>query len=145
MTFVRRFAILAGSAGLLAALASSLWGQTPRGPQADSTSTPVAARALARGVVLQSSDVNGDASSVLGFETQRVITAGEPLRAPAIAPAASVRAGDAVTVRVEMGGVVVTRPGTALSAARAGQPVRVRIGQHSLSGIAVAPGVVRLP
>lgn len=145
MSLVRRLAIVAGTAGLLAALASSLRGQTPRGPQADSASVPVAARALPRGTVLQSADVQGDATSVLGFETQRVVAAGEALRAPAIAPAAAVRAGDVVTVRVEQGGITVTRDGTALSSARAGQPVRVRIGQHSLSGIAVASGVVRLP
>lgn len=149
MSFVRRVAIIAGTAGLLAALASSLSAQTPAAPQAvqdlPAASTPLAVRTMPRGTVLQASDVNGDPATVLGYETQRVIAAGEPLRAPAIAPAAVVHSGDAITVRVEMGGVIVTRPGVALGTARTGQPVRVRFGQHSLSGVAVAPGVVRLP
>jgi flagellar basal body P-ring formation protein FlgA len=145
VSYVRRLAIIAGTAGLLAALASSVWAQAPRGLAGDSASAPVATRAMPRGTVLQASDVAGDPSAVLGFETQRVIAAGEALRAPAIAPAAAVRAGEAVTVRVELDGITVTRQGTSLGAARAGQPVRVRIGPHSMSGIAVAPGVVRLP
>jgi flagella basal body P-ring formation protein FlgA len=153
MTLLRRLALLAGSAGLLAALASSLAAQTvaPSGQAGLAgsgqglASVPLALRAMPRGTVLQAGDVSGDATLVIGYETQRVVAAGEPLRAPAIAPAAVVRAGDAVTVRVEMSGITVTRPGIALGAARAGAPVRVRIGQHSLSGVAVAPGVVRLP
>ncbi|MDQ8153265.1 MAG: flagellar basal body P-ring formation chaperone FlgA [Gemmatimonadota bacterium] len=152
MTMLRRLALLAGSAGLLAALASSLAAQAPALPSAPegmasvaATSTPLALRALPRGTVLQAGDVSGDAALVIGYETQRVVAAGEPLRAPAIAPAAAVRSGDAVTVRVEMNGITVTRLGIALGNARAGAPVRVRIGQHSLSGVAVAPGVVRLP
>ena len=146
-TFLRRLAIVAGSAGLLAALASSVHAQAPQGLQESAAvAGAVATRTLPRGTILQASDVTGDAAaSVLGFETQRVITAGESLRAPAIAPAAAIRAGETVTVRVEMSGIIVTRPGVALGTARVGQPVRVRLGQHSLSGIADAPGVVRLP
>jgi flagella basal body P-ring formation protein FlgA len=135
---LRRFAILVGAAGLLVALAASLQAQAP--------AQVVALRALPRGAVLQPADVGGaDAASVVGFETQRVIAAGEALRAPAIAPAAAVRAGDSVTVRVETGGVAVSRMALALATARIGQPVRVRLGLHSLSGIVTAPGVVRLP
>jgi flagellar basal body P-ring formation protein FlgA len=140
----RRLAIFIGAAGLLVALAAALPAQAPQ-----TTAAPVVAvalRTLPRGTVLQPADVGGDAAeSVLGFETQRVITAGETLRAPAIAPAAVVRSGDSVSVRVEVGGITVSRPGIALGTARLGQPVRVRFGQHSLSGIAAAPGVVRLP
>jgi len=144
MTIVRRLALFVGAAGLLAAAAATLRAQDA--PGAAGTSVAVALRAMPRGTVLQAADVGGDAAvSVLGFETQRVIAAGEPLRAPAIAPAAAVRSGDAVTVRVETNGITVTREGISLGTARIGQPVRVRLGQHSLSGIAVAPGVVRLP
>ncbi len=146
MTLFRRVAIVAGTAGLLAALASTLKAQTVQGPhELASAGGPVALRMMPRGTVLQAADVGGDAASVLGFETQRVISAGETLRAPAIAPAAIVRTGDAITVRVEMDGITVTRAGIALGTARIGAPVRVRLGQHSLSGTAVAPGVVRLP
>jgi flagella basal body P-ring formation protein FlgA len=137
----RRLAQLVGIAGLLAALAASLQAQASQAP-----ATVVALRALPRGTVLQVADVGGEAfESVLGYETQRVIAAGEVLRAPAIAPAAIVRSGDSVSVRVELGGVSVSRRGLALGTARPGQSVRVRLGQHSLSGIATAPGVVLLP
>jgi flagella basal body P-ring formation protein FlgA len=155
---LRRIAIVVGAAGLLAALAASLGAQQASTTVASNTpplalaapaimqSGPVALRTIARGTILQAEDVGGEgAAAVLGFEAQRLITAGELLRAPAIAPAPVVRAGDSITIRVEMGGVIVTRPGTALGNARPGQPVRVRIGQSSLSGIAAAPGVVRLP
>lgn len=147
MTSLRRLAIAAGTAGLLAAVASSLSAQAPLAAQETAASGgAVALRLLPRGTVLQASDVGGDdAASVLGFETQRVVAAGELLRPPAIAPAAIVRSGESVTVRVDKDGITVTRAGIALGNARIGQPVRVRIGQHSLSGIAAAPGVVRLP
>lgn len=144
MPSFRRFAILVSAAGLLVALAASLPAQTPQGPQTPALA--VALRAIPRGAVLQAEDVGGDAAaSVLGLQAQRMIAAGEVLRTPAIAPAAVVRSGDSVSVRVEVDGVAVSRPGIALGTARAGQPVRVRLGQYSLSGIAIAPGVVRLP
>lgn len=152
---LRRIALMVGVAGLLAAAAASLSAQAPQapnGPQANgealapqALSGPIALRTMPRGTVLQATDVGGDASAVLGLETQRLITAGELLRAPAVAPAAVVRSGEAVTVRVEKDGIIVTRQGIALGMARIGQPVRVRVGPHSLSGIAVAAGVVRLP
>ena len=145
MSIVRRIALLAGTAGLLAALASTLAAQAPNEAPAAGPPGPVAARTMPRGTVLRAADVAGDASGVLGLETQRVVTAGEALRAPAIAPAAVVHSGDSVTVRVEHDGIVVSRLGVALGTARSGQPVRVRLGQHSLSGVAAAPGVVRLP
>jgi len=149
VTTLRRIALYIGAAGLLAAVAASLGAQAPQavadGGGAAASSGPVALRTMPRGTVLQAADIGGDASSVIGFETQRIITAGETLRAPAIAPAAVVHAGDAVTLRVELDGITVTRQGTALGTARVGQPVRVRLGQHSMSGIAAAPGVVRLP
>ncbi len=138
---MRRLAMLVGIAGLLAALAASVQAQVPQ-----ARTGAVALRALPRGTVLQVADVGGEAfESVLGYETQRVIAAGELLRAPAIAPAAIVRSGDSVSVRVELAGVSASRRGLALGTARLGQPVRVRLGQHSLSGIATAPGVVLLP
>lgn len=143
MDALRRFAILVGIAGLLVAFAASLQAQAPQGGQAPGVA--VALRTLPRGTVLQAADVGGDASSVLGFETQRIVSAGEPLRVPTIAPAAVVRSGDSVSVRVEMNGISVSRPGIALGTARVGQSVRVRFGLYSLSGIAAAPGVVRLP
>jgi len=159
---LRRVALAAVTAGLLAAPTSLLGAQArpvpqalqaPRAPQAAIASAlgglaatgPIALRTLPRGTVLQGSDVGGDATGIVGFETQRVVVAGEPLRSPAIAPAAVVHAGDTVTARVEHDGVIVTRSGIALGTARLGQPVRVRLGQHSLSGIAVASGVVLLP
>lgn len=147
MSAVRRLALITGVAGLLAAAAATVRAQAPLTAQdTPSASGAVALRAMPRGTVLQAADVGGEsAASVVGYETQRVIAAGEVLRAPAIAPAAAVRAGESVTVRVESNGITVTRLGTALSTGRVGQPVRVRLGQHSLSGIAAAPGVVRLP
>lgn len=158
MPLLRRAAIVAGTAALLGAAGSALGAQALAAPSApvagaavvavatgSATDGPLAVRTLPRGTVLQAADVRGDATGVVGFETQRVVTAGEPLRAPAIAPVAVVRAGEAVTVRVAYEGVVVTRSGIALGNARTGQPVRVRLGQHSLSGTAVASGVVQLP
>lgn len=137
---LRRIAMGVGVAGLLVALAAALQAQAPAAEGA------VALRALPRGTVLQAADVGGaGVERVLGFETQRVIAVGEALRAPAIAPAAIVRSGDSVSVRADVAGVSASRRGIALGTARLGQPVRVRFGQHSLSGIATAPGVVRLP
>jgi flagella basal body P-ring formation protein FlgA len=150
MLALRRIAELVGAAGLLVALTASLQAQAPQFAAPQATPQPisgaVALRLLPRGTVLQAADVGGDSSaSVLGYETQRIIAVGETLRAPAIAPAAIVRSGDAVSVRVDVDGISVSRRGIALGNARLGQPVRVRFGLHSLSGIATAPGVVRLP
>lgn len=141
---LRRVALGVGIAGLLVALAAALQAQAPHA--APASDGAVALRALPRGTVLQAADVGGAGfERVLGFETQRVIALGETLRAPAIAPAAIVRSGDSVSVRADVGGVSASRRGIALGTARLGQPVRVRLGQHSVSGIATAPGVVRLP
>jgi flagella basal body P-ring formation protein FlgA len=118
------------------------------------TSAPVAARAardLGRGHVLAASDISVDALNppnpqLIGWITRRVIRAGEPLRAPAIAPPPLVRTGTPVTVQFVTAGVTVTREGTALMTGAFGDHVPIRLDEHrSLNGVVAGPSTVRIP
>lgn len=111
--------------------------------------TPTAARDISRGTELTADDispVSRDASaSRIGWVARRLIRAGEPLTEPSITPPQIVRAGTDVTVRAESGGVIVTRPGTALTSGSLGDRVRVRIDpQHIITGIVAAPATVKI-
>jgi len=123
------------------------------------TRVAVAAHALARGVVLSAQDIDwidgaavrgaardGDAAVAPGWITRRVIAAGEPLRAPAIAPPPVVRANELVDLVVQRGGAQLTLRGRAARDAAAGERVTVRVdAARRFDGIAEAPGRVRLP
>jgi flagella basal body P-ring formation protein FlgA len=163
--------LVAGTVLLLSpALASAQTSRTPR----QAAAAPVAARALARGVVLSADDIAAggstpssliaDRSSLIGWTTRRVIAAGEPLRAPAVAPpgdaatavattgramagtgGAAVRAGQKVAVVYRDGGVELRLGGVAAQDGAVGARVGVRLdARRRLEGTVVAPGVVRI-
>jgi flagella basal body P-ring formation protein FlgA len=118
----------------------------------------VATRPLAAGERLAESDSRVEtrwipgppparsAEDILGWETRRPIATGDALVRPAVAPPRVIEAGSPVTVTWERGGVRLAMAGVALSGARAGEPVRVRLDGRpaKLTGVAVAPGRVSL-
>ncbi len=121
---------------------------------------PVAARALPRGHVLAAEDIapapqsppgSGSRSPVrglVGWTTRRMVAAGEPLRAPAVAPPDAVRAGQPVAVVYRDAGLELRLAGTAAASAPVGQRVAVRV-EHGgrtrrLEGTVVAAGVVAI-
>jgi flagella basal body P-ring formation protein FlgA len=112
---------------------------------------PRAARDLGRGHVLAASDMRADTvvppgPQLIGWITRRVIRAGEPLRAPAVAPPPLVRAGAPVTVQFVTAGVTVAREGTALMTGAFGDHVHIRLDEHrSLNGVVAGPSTVRIP
>jgi flagella basal body P-ring formation protein FlgA len=139
----RHYAALSGVVGLLLAIVASY--AQPQG------AVPIAARDIPRGVELTVADIAADsagpsvAASRIGWVTRRVMRAGEALSEPSVAPPQLVHAGASVTVRAETGGVVVTRPGTALMSGSLGERVRVRIdSQHIVTGIVAASATVRI-
>lgn len=138
-----RLASLSGIAVAALAIAAS--------PARAQRAAPVAARDIPRGTELTAADIAADSGSanaplsLIGWVARRVIHEGEALREPAIDSPRLVRAGADVTVRAELGGVVVTRPGTALMAGSLGERVRVRIdSEHFVTGIVAAPATVRI-
>jgi flagella basal body P-ring formation protein FlgA len=115
------------------------------------SAAPLAARDIPRGVELTAADIVPDSAGAaihaarIGWVTRRVMRTGETLDEPSVAPPQLVHAGANVTVRAETGGVVVTRPGTALMSGSLGERVRVRVdSQHIVTGIVAAPATVRL-
>jgi flagellar basal body P-ring formation protein FlgA len=119
---------------------------------------PVAARALARGVVLSESDIsmvphaevpngnvpNGETPNA-GWVTRRAIAAGEVLRAPAVAPPTVVEAGRPVDLVWRDGTLELRLRGVAANSAPLGGRVAVRVDRRRYEGIAAGPAVVRLP
>ena len=111
----------------------------------------VATRPLPRGTVLAADDMapaSPDGSVVaapLGWTTKRLIAAGEPLRAPAVAPPDAIRAGQPVDVVFTDGAITLRLKGTALNAASLGARVAVRIdARRRLDGVAAGPSTVQL-
>ncbi|MEO8623083.1 MAG: flagellar basal body P-ring formation chaperone FlgA, partial [bacterium] len=114
---------------LLGALPCYAGAQAPR--------VPLAAHDIMRGVVLASSDIGylGNTSvpsttttpaklepaaatdTLVGWTTRRLIAAGEPLRAPAVAPPQLVKSGDLVEVSYQSEGVSITMRGRATRSA----------------------------
>jgi flagella basal body P-ring formation protein FlgA len=140
------------AAGLAIALAAPM-----QAPPAPAETLLVARHDLARGVALTAADIDTvvtDERRASGVErraewpapgwiTRRVMRAGEPLRAPAVAPPPLVAGGARVTLVWEVDGLRLTREGTALGAARRGERVLVRVdATRRFAGIATAPGVV---
>lgn len=126
----------------------------------------LAARDLPRGTVLRSSDIemvvsDGENTTAAfasaasaselpaaGWVVRRLVHKGEPLRAPAVVPPVLIAAGSPVSLVWEVGELRVTRTGTAVGAAYAGETVTVRVdAKRRFTGIATAPGtvVVRQP
>jgi flagella basal body P-ring formation protein FlgA len=82
---------------------------------------------------------------LVGWMTRRMIAAGEPLRAPAIAAPQLVKSGDLVEVVWGHNGIVVTMRGRATRSAAVGERIAVRMdAQRKLEGTVVAPGRVRV-
>jgi flagellar basal body P-ring formation protein FlgA len=140
-----RLPLVVCAAALLAApaLAAPALAQQPR------AAAFVAARALPRGWVLTADDMTTAGAEArqapVGWTTKRMIAAGEPLRAPAIAPPDAIRAGQPVDVLWSDGAIRLRLKGTAMNAATLGARVTVRIdARRRLEGVATAPGTVQL-
>jgi flagella basal body P-ring formation protein FlgA len=118
---------------------------------------PVAARDLARGAILSSSDIawsdttlsdgsTPDAAGVqAGWVARRVIRAGEILSEPGVAKPDLINAGDAVEVIYSGPGVAVRVRGTAVGRGSKGDEVYVRLdNRRRLRGIIDGPNTVRV-
>ena len=145
MTSASRAAV--GVSALLLTLAA------PLAAQPATTCVPVAARALGRGHVLGADDIATRGNSafcaqrqgLVGSVTRRVVSAGEVLREPAVAPPNVIESGQPVTVVYQDGGVRLRVQGVAANAAPAGGRVTVRVDvRRRLEGTAESPGVVRV-
>ena len=121
----------------------------------DSLDVLVATRRLARGTVLRAGDMRaarvarrgpvaratGDVAT--GWIVRRVIQAGEVLRAPAVAPAPLVTAGQAVQYTYQQDGLALTLAGVAPVAGSLGDTIPVRLGaRRRVSGIVTGPAHV---
>ena len=128
----------------------------------------VASHEIARGVVLSPTDIGyapstdrtvpgtvagGSAAivpatqgdSLVGWMTRRLITMGEPLRAPAVTPPQLVKSGDVVDIVFQSEGVSVTMRGKATRSAALGERVQVRMdNQRRLEGTVTARGRVQV-
>ncbi len=83
--------------------------------------------------------------SLVGFTTRRLITAGEPLRAPAVVAPQLVKSGDLVEVVWGQEGIIVTLRGRATRSAGVGERIAVRVdSQRKLEGTVIAAGRVRV-
>jgi flagella basal body P-ring formation protein FlgA len=115
----------------------------------------VAARALSRGQELADLDIDRvvevrwgapsapDPEAEAGWVVQRMLRAGEPLRAPAVQPPLAVRSGRSVDLVWQSPGVGIRVRGRALGSAPVGGEVFVRTENgERLRGIVLAPGVV---
>jgi flagella basal body P-ring formation protein FlgA len=120
-------------------------------------SVPVAARDLERAVMLVEADVRYDTMlqwgppprstgvAPYGWETRRRITAGEPLRAPAVAPPTLVRPGDDVRITFVRGGIAISLAGRAAGSGALGERVSVRATTGArLEGVITGTGTVRV-
>lgn len=144
---LRLLATVAMFAGLaVSAMAQAAATSAPHG-------TPVAAHALARGVVLTADDIaysdslkTAVASAVApGWSTRRVIAAGERLAPPAVQPPQLVTANEPVDVEWAEGNVRLTLRGTALRGGAEGERVYVRTESgRRIDGIVIGEGRVRI-
>lgn len=120
-----------GAALVLAALPiSPAHGQSQ--PEAD-----VLAHSIARGQIFQRSDFTRQpvaaaqarfalsADRAVGMEARRMLPAGTALRASDLAPPTLVHRGDAITLSLRTGRLIITAPGKALADGGAGASIRV--------------------
>jgi flagella basal body P-ring formation protein FlgA len=118
----------------------------------------VAARPLGINLVLASEDLRRDvrlawgnpaadgAQPGEGWVTRRPLAAGDPITAANAMPPQLVKAGDAVQLEWQRGGVMVGLGGIALGSGALGETVRVRLAERGgqRSGRIVGPNAVRL-
>lgn len=150
--------VVAGAAAALLALPASGAGAQADGPAAARDSlldVVVATRRLPRGTVLTASDLaparrpvggvlrNTYTPAAPGWVARRVIQAGEVLRAPAVAPAPLVAAGQQVRFTLTQDGLALTLEGTAPVAGALGDTIPVRLGaRRQLRGVVTGPAQV---
>ena len=123
------------------------------------TDAHVAARRIPRGTVLRAADmtiarvparvdargvVHADTTPVIpGWIARRVIQRGEVLRAPAVAPAPLVAAGQAVQFTYQQDGLELTLDGGAPVAGSLGDTIPVRLGaRRRVTGVVAGPARV---
>ena len=123
------------------------------------TDAHVAARRIPRGTVLRAADmtiarvparvdargvVHVDTTPVIpGWIARRVIQRGEVLRAPAVAPAPLVAAGQAVQFTYQQDGLELTLDGVAPVAGSLGDTIPVRLGaRRRVTGVVAGPARV---
>ena len=108
-------------------------------------STDRAVRSLAAGVTSAAIVPATQGDSLVGWMTRRLITMGEPLRAPAVTPPQLVKSGDVVDIVFQSEGVSVTMRGKATRSAALGERVLVRMdNQRRLEGTVTARGRVQV-
>ena len=139
--------------------ASTVVPTTPAARVVPMTDAHVAARRIPRGTVLRAADMNiarvparVDARGVVHVETtpvipgwiaRRVIQRGEVLRAPAVAPAPLVAAGQAVQFTYQQDGLELTLDGVAPVAGSLGDTIPVRLGaRRRVTGVVAGPARV---
>lgn len=117
---------------------------------------PVAARALAAGVILTAADIRRESpvqwgepeatSSLVdvGWEVRRPLRAGEPLRGVAVAAPAGVASGAPLRIVWARNGVEIEMDAVALTAARVGEKVQARTTTGRVMARMTAPGIARI-
>lgn len=119
----------------------------------------VAARNLSRGTRLSATDMTialhntsrlrqgfvDSEEAVLGMELRRPLERDEPFRAGLLVQPLAVNRGDEVRLEAEVGGIIVSTRGTAMSSGRIGQQIRVKNNnsERIVAGHIIAPGHVQ--
>ena len=137
------------SALLLCWALAGLVSPTADAQQPGEAPVALAARDLPRGIVLEPGDfvfeAEGGTGGPIGWMTRRVVTEGEPLRPPTIAPVDVVRSGDTVQLVWKSGNLALRLSGRAMGSAAIGETVRVRVdSKRRFEGTVLEAGVVRL-
>lgn len=120
----------------------------------------VAKRNLARGTVLQASDLEQlplktqsmaadyviDAERAIGKELNRPLQKGRAVRLAMLLEPKAIKRGDAVIIEAQSGLIFVSTPGTALTDGKVGQQIRVRNerSQREIKVEVIGPGRVRV-
>lgn len=119
----------------------------------------VAARNLSRGTRLSANDVAielrntsrlrqgfvDSEEAVLGMELRRPLERNEPFRTGLLVQPLAINRGEEVRLQSEVGGIIVSTRGTAMSSGRVGQQIRVKnnTSERIVSGRIIAPGQVQ--
>lgn len=120
---------------------------------------PVAARDIARGELLQANHLNRnlinisnirqgfslEEDTIVGRETKRNISAGEPFRTAALDSPTAIKRGENVILQAQASGIKVSSSGTALADGRVGQKIRVRNNSSDriVTGLVMSQGLVQ--